>query len=488
MAANKKTLVFSLALSFLILCNGSLAQQSQQSQSWFPAKQQGRGGFSEQWQRRECNFDQLSVLEPTRRVDAEAGYTEYWDPKDNQFNCAGVSFQRTVIQPGGLLQLSFDNAARLTYIEQGQGITGTLVPGCPESFQSFQQSEQQQQQQQQEPSESFKQRDQHQKIHQFRRGDVIALPPGVAHWCYNDGDTPVIAVTLFNTNNRDNQLDLEHREFLLAGRQKRSQQSVEEQEDKRRISVLTGFDEDELSEVLRVSRETVRRLQGDDDQRGHIIWVKQGFHVSRPSRQQQQEQCDNEDDENAPNNLFADNICSFRIRENINDPSKADIFNPRGGRLTHVSSQDLPILQNLQMSAQRGVLYRNAILGPRWNVNAHSYVYVTRGSARVQIVGSRGKPVFDGELRRGQVILVPQNFAVLTKASSNEGFEWVAFRTNDNAVTNPIFGKGSVFRGLPVEVIANIYQISREQAWRVKYGRAEELQIFAPRTQIRTNV
>lgn len=268
----------------------------------------------------------------------------------------------------------------------GQGIIGTVLPGCPESYQSFQQSEQQQQQEE-ESAESFRPRDRHQRIDQYRQGDIIALPPGVAHWCYNDGDAPLVTFTVFNLQHSDNQLDLQHRvsenknpfifiygriistssklvtlqEFLLAGRERRSQQSVQEQEtDIRRVNLLAGFDTDELTKVLRATRETVQSIQSDNDRRGHIVFVQQGFHVSRPARQQQQQECGSNEDEKKKmaSNTFTDAVCSLRIRENINDPSGADVFTPRGGRITNVNSQKFPILKYLQMSLLRGVLYR----------------------------------------------------------------------------------------------------------------------------------
>lgn len=126
MAEIKKNLTFSLALSFLIFCNVSLAQLPQQQQQQQQPEQPSRGWFIRQ-QLRDCNIQQLRALEPTRRVEAEAGFTEYWNSRDTQFNCAGVSIQRTVIQPGGLLQLSFDNAARVTFIEQGSLLDTSLL-------------------------------------------------------------------------------------------------------------------------------------------------------------------------------------------------------------------------------------------------------------------------------------------------------------------------------------------------------------------------
>lgn len=54
-------------------------------------------------------------------------------------------------------------------------------------------------------------RDDHQKVHHFRAGDVLAIPAGVANWCYNDGDTPVVTLTVFDTRSNANQLDQNQR-------------------------------------------------------------------------------------------------------------------------------------------------------------------------------------------------------------------------------------------------------------------------------------
>lgn len=87
----------------------------------------------------------------------------------------------------------------------GRGIAGIVIPGCPETFQSFQEERFQEGQQAQSS------RDEHQRILHFREGDVIALPAGVAHWCYNNGDRPVIAITVVDISNNANQLDRNHR-------------------------------------------------------------------------------------------------------------------------------------------------------------------------------------------------------------------------------------------------------------------------------------
>jgi mannose-6-phosphate isomerase-like protein (cupin superfamily) len=43
-------------------------------------------------------------------------------------------------------------------------------------------------------SDSDNQRDQHQKIHRFREGDIIEIPAGAEQWEYNDGETPLIVI------------------------------------------------------------------------------------------------------------------------------------------------------------------------------------------------------------------------------------------------------------------------------------------------------
>lgn len=106
---------------------------------------------------------------------------------------------------------------------------------------------------------------------------------------------------------------------------------------------------------------------------------------------------------------------------------------------------------------------------PHWHPNAHSIVYVIRGTARFQVVDNMGNPVLDEEVREGQILTIPQNFAVVKQATS-ERFEWVSLRTNCNTMTSPLAGRTSVIRGMPDEVLANAFGIAREDARRLKYG------------------
>lgn len=125
-------------------------------------------------------------------------------------------------------------------------------------------------------------------------------------------------------------------------------------------------------------------------------------------------------------------------------------------------------------------------MAPHWNVNAHSVIYIIRGNGRFQVVGHTGKSVFDGEVREGQLIIVPQNFVVVKKASDDEGLEWISFKTNDNAITSQLAGRLSTIRALPEEVLMNSYDISREDAKKLKYRR-EESRVFSSTSRSRSH-
>ncbi|KAJ4955460.1 hypothetical protein NE237_012243 [Protea cynaroides] len=344
----------------------------------------------------------------------------------------------------------------ISNIQDGRGYQGNLIPGCPETFQSSPQGERfDGGHSERERGHRF--RDQHQRIQRIRQGDFLAIPHGIAHWIYNDGDEQLELVSFYDTRNHHNQLDQRLRKFFLAG----NPQGQERERDE----------------------ETARRLQGEnDDNRGAIVHVERGLQVIRPSRGEEEEEGEQGERRGRRyENGLEETICNARLRENVDNPTRADVYSKQGGHISSLNSHKLPILNYLQLSAERGVLYANAILAQHWNINAHSVIYVTRGSARVQIVGNRGERVFDEEVREGQILVVPQNFAVATQAN-NEGFEWVSFKTNDNAISSQLAGRTSVLRALPEEVLMNAYHIRREEAKRIKYGR-NEVVVLSPRDQ-----
>ncbi|KQK08275.1 12S seed storage globulin 1 [Brachypodium distachyon] len=461
---------FSSFLSYFclfLLFHGSMAQVLGQVSTWQSSRQGGS---------RDCSFDRLQAIEPVTQVRSQAGLTEYFDEQNEQFRCAGVFVIRRVIEPRGLLLPRYHNTPGLVYILQGNGFVGLTFPGCPETFrEQFQQFRQTQSTLGQSQCQSQKLGDVHQRVHQFTQGDVVALPTGVAHWIYNGGDAPVVIVYVFDVNNNANQLEPRQKEFLLGGNYNGVLQYGQ--------NIFSGFNAQLLSQAFGINEQTSQRIQNQNDGRGDIIRVDNGLQFLKPVvTQQQPEQpfmpIQHQTGQSSRNGL-EENFCSLEPRQNIEDPNRADTYNPRAGSITRLNGQNFPILNLVQMSATRVNLQKNAILSPFWNINAHSVVYVIQGHALVQVVNNQGHNVFNGLLHRGQLLIIPQNYVVLKKAES-EGYQYIAFKTNANSMVSHIAGKNSILRALPVDVIANAYRISRQEAQNLKNNRGEETGVLTP--------
>ncbi|CAA6662474.1 unnamed protein product [Spirodela intermedia] len=420
--------LLSSAVCMLLLCQGSLGQLP------FGQGRQPR----QQAERREWRLERLEAVEPSRRkittcrknpqMAAAGEFPLSWS---NSFNSPD-----TTIEPRGLVLPYYSNAPRLVYVIQGRGIGGLVYPGCP-----FQPSQSREQGREQES------RDQHQKIQRFREGDVIAIPAGVASWSYNDGDSPIVAVTVTDTRNFANQLDQRLRRFELAGSQQRRESYEGESaggEASSAGNVFRGLDEEVIAEAFGINRETASKLQGLDDRRGNIV---------RRSYEQQEEE--EEERKRRDTNGLEEALCNIKHRENIRKQASADLEGSPASTNSHYALH--------------------------WNINAHSILYVTRGRARLQISENQGEE-FRQRGAAGQIVVIPQNF-VVTAQAGNEGFEWVSFKTEDNALVSPLVGKASVFRGIPANVIASSCRVSNEETKRIKYGRGEEFLVFRPRAQ-----
>lgn len=175
---------------------------------------------------------------------------------------------------------------------------------------------------------------------------------------------------------REGQGQSQSRRGQQQGRHRRGQQ---QQQQESFGNIFGGFDDDILSDSFNVENELARRLKGQEDQRGHIVEVQNELEILSPQydrgeegeREWERERERqgrpwggrgrggyNNTSEDADANGFEETLCTLRLRENIDNPERADIYNPRGGRITTLNSFSLPILNYLQLSAERGFLYR----------------------------------------------------------------------------------------------------------------------------------
>lgn len=116
MASSSSTLFLCLSLGSLLVFHVCFAQM-EQAQLRIGSQQQQRQ--QQRWQS-ECRLDRLNALKPSRRIESEAGISEYWDlENDDELQCAGVSAVRHTIQRRGLLLPSFTNAPTIAFVQQG---------------------------------------------------------------------------------------------------------------------------------------------------------------------------------------------------------------------------------------------------------------------------------------------------------------------------------------------------------------------------------
>lgn len=116
---------------------------------------------------------------------------------------------------------------------------------------------------------------------------------------------------------------------------------------------------------------------------------------------------------------------------------------------------------------------QNAMYTPHWSMTDNRVVYVLRGEARVQIVDDNGNNVFDERVKRGDVFVIPQFFAVTSKAG-NDGFEYVTIKTSGQPMKSPMAGYTSVIKAMPIDVLANAYQMSLRDAQNLKNSRGHQ--------------
>ncbi|XP_028758269.1 conglutin alpha 1-like [Neltuma alba] len=451
------SLPLCFSVFFFVLASCSLALQDQPQQNL-------------------CQFERLDTLKPDNVVRSEAGRIETWDPNQKQLQCVGVALFRCVLEQHGLRLPSYSNSPQLIYITRGRGVVGMVIPGCRNTYEES-------------------------RI--VIRKSVVSNQKEEVH-----------AIHLLHTTNHQNQLDPTPRIFYLAGNQKQEfsqyqsgrrqqepeeeeeegeeqrwhpksgrgwrepsrgrregEQEGQEQEQQGRGNVIGGFGSDMVKHAFNADDdETVENLRGQDDQReGNIIRVEGGLKLSifKPtvSEQQGEEEEDLEDEQGGGSeNGLEETLCSLRLKQNIGKTTSPDMYHPQAGSLRTVNSLDLSVLKMMGLSAEFGSLHNGAIYVPHYTLNAHSIVCAVEGRANIQVVDSNGNTVSNQELSAGQVMAVPQNFAVAIRSQS-EHFLWVAFKTNHLAMVATLPGQ---IQAWPEEVVERVYRLSGGQARNLK--------------------
>nr|AAU21491.1 arachin Ahy-2 [Arachis hypogaea] len=293
--------------------------------------------FRQQPEENACQFQRLNAQRPDNRLESEGGYIETWNPNNQEFECAGVALSRLVLRRNALRRPFYSNAPQEIFIQQGRGYFGLIFPGCPSTYEEPAQQGRRHQSQRAprrfegEDQSQQQQQDSHQKVRRFDEGDLIAVPTGVALWMYNDHDTDVVAVSLTDTNNNDNQLDQfprrfnlagnheqeflryqqqsrrrslpyspyspqsqprqEEREFSPRGQHSRRERAGQEQENEGG-NIFSGFTPEFLAQAFQVDdRQILQNLRGENesDEQGAIVTVRGGLRILSPDRKRRQQ-------------------------------------------------------------------------------------------------------------------------------------------------------------------------------------------------------
>lgn len=117
-------------------------------------------------------------------------------------------------------------------------------------------------------------------------------------------------------------------------------------------NVLCGFDREMLAAAMDLDEDLVDKLQNNKDNRGGLVKARGGFRTITPPRSQRSTST-----EETEGNGMEETLCTMKLLENVEDPSRADVYTPGVGRLTSLNSHTLPILRHVQLSFERGDLY-----------------------------------------------------------------------------------------------------------------------------------
>ncbi|XP_010457408.1 PREDICTED: 12S seed storage protein CRD [Camelina sativa] len=414
-----------------------------------------------------CHFSQINSLAPAQATKFEAGQMEVWDHMSPELQCAGVTVVRITLQSNSIFLPAFFSPPALAYVVQGEGVMGTIASGCPETYEDIEASGR-------GGGGGDRRRrfeDMHQKLENFRRGDVFASLAGVSQWWYNRGDSDVVIVIVLDVTNRENQLDQVPRMFQLAGSRTQEEEQQQPLNWPSGNNAFSGFDANIIAEAFKVDTETAKQLQNQQDNRGNIVRANGPLHFVIPQPRQWQQ--------DGIANGIEETYCTARLHENIDDPERSDLFSTRAGRMSTLNSLNLPVLRQVRLNAVRGYLYSGGMVLPQWTANAHTVLYVTGGQAKIQVVDDNGQSVFNEQMGQGQLLVIPQGFAVV-KTAGETGFEWISFKTNDNAYINTLSGQTSYLRAVPLDVVKASYGVTEEEAKRIKFSQQEAMLAMTP--------
>ncbi|MFS7920019.1 putative 11-S seed storage protein, plant [Helianthus anomalus] len=277
------------------------------------------------------------------------------------------------------------------------------------------------------------------KVLLIKKGDAVPVSLGVVSWWFNGGETDAVILVLGDTVTA--QVPGQFKLFIATGVQ----------------GLLAGFQTDFVSKIFGLDKKESENIF-NSQQGAFLVKLDHGIIFPQPSK-------DTKD----------------KLYTNIEDPSGA-VFVKGGGYVNFLLEKKLPMLSEVGLSAKFVKLEGNAMLAPSYVADGSVEIsFVSKGSGRIKVVGSEGKPALESKLEEGDLFIVPQFFAA-SGIADDCGIELFTVFTSSKPVFAQLAGNTSVWNALSPVVLQVALNVTPETEQLFKSKNSESIIIVPPST------
>ncbi|KAJ0935012.1 putative rmlC-like cupin domain superfamily, rmlC-like jelly roll protein [Helianthus annuus] len=189
------------------------------------------------------------------------------------------------------------------------------------------------------------------KVLLIKKGDAVPVSMGVVSWWFNGGDSDAVILLLGDSSK--SLVPGQFTYYFGVGP----------------LGLLAGFQSDYVGKTFgldqKESENIVNSQQGDV-----LVQLDQGIKFPAPS-----------------------NHTKGKLYANVEDPSGAAVVVKGGGYINYLTEKKLPMLSEIGLSAKFLKLEGNAMSALDYVADGSVAIcYIAKGSGRVKVVGSEGKP------------------------------------------------------------------------------------------------
>ncbi|EFJ34219.1 hypothetical protein SELMODRAFT_83729, partial [Selaginella moellendorffii] len=347
----------------------------------------------------------LKPKEPKTVFRGNGGMIEMWTGESfPAMKDASIAAGRITIKPGAFFMPAYVDIPAIKVVIQGNVDAGVINPMNMNNKEN---------------------------VYKLDKGDVVALPPGVATWWRNNGASDAIV-------------------FFLAGNKGKEKGGSG--------SVVRGFSSKILSQAWETSEGVVKK-------------ILESQQVSGLNRQSQNPGTGQDQGQSKKNAGFVYHYADATPDYQVN----------RGGEVRELNSLKMPILKYVGLGAECVRLSKGAMVAPNWFLNGHQFIYVHTGNGKLQVVNSFGDRALDLDLQEGSVAVIPKTFPSTAIAGPN-GMDFVSILTTHTPIVSFLAGNNSVYSAMPQDVVSTAFNIDPSIAKTLQQSGSTSMVIVPPKT------